>query len=401
MNMPFLNFEFVIERTEESPFSAAKGTFCHITESPSGTAIAPFATPITPEELAEFWQLLGEPAADSSDLQSKQVQAAREFGTRLFQATFADDLRSRFENSMRSAYASRAQLRLRLRVDNVPLAVNLPWEYLFDPARNEFIAASIHAPLARHLDLLHQIRPIRADLPLRMLVVIPNAANHAPINIEGEWFNVLDTLDHLARDGRMVIERLRAPTLTGLRRQLRQKEYHMLHFVGHGTYEPHGMDGLLLFEDERRAGRFVSGSHLGTLLSDHYSLRLALLDIRDGARGASIHPFLRAAHHLVLRGIPAVVALQTELPRTLMATFINQFYPDIVSLQPVDMAVANARQALQGASDGLAWGSPVLFTRIVDGCIFDDGTWRAQVDANLLDAQPVPLAESLRVRYML
>ncbi len=400
MNTPYLNFDLLVEQTEESPFSAKKGTFSQLIESPKGNAIAPFVSTITQDELREFWQLMGEPYAGNADLQAEQTQAARALGSRLFQSVFAGDLGDRLHSSLQVAYQERAQLRIRLRLCNVPLAANLPWAYLCDPTSNEFVTASIHSPLVRSLDLMHQIRPIKVEPPLRMLVVIPNATNHAPINVEGEWFNLVDTLDYLARAGKMVIERLREPTLVGLHRQLRQKEYHILHFVGHGTYEPHAEDGLLLFQDERRVGRFVTGQHLGTLLHDHYSLRLALFDIRDGARGASRHPFLCVAEHFILRGMPTAVALQTELSPMLMATFVNQFYADVANLQPVDVAMTNARQALQTASDGMAWGSPVLFTRLTDGYIFDDGTWRAKVDADLLDAQPIPISESLRIRYM-
>ena len=45
-----------------------------------------------------------------------------------------------------------------------------------------------------------------------------------------------------------------------------------------------GDDGVLMLEDEQGRGRAVSGHELGTLLHDHRSLRLAVLNSCEGAR---------------------------------------------------------------------------------------------------------------------
>lgn len=393
MDAPYLNFDLAIEQTEE-------GAFCRITQSPKGTALAPFITPLNGHALAEFWRLLGEPTANNPELLAEQHAAARDVGTKLFQAAMAGDLRGRLHGSLQTAYQERTRLRIRLNLDKMPQAANLPWEYLFDPTNGQFLASSIHSPLMRYIDLMHQIRPIVVEPPLRILMVIASPTNHAPIYTDREWFNLVDTLDYLALEGKLVLERLREPTLFSLQRQLRQKDYHIVHFVGHGAYDTQSQDGLLLFEDERRAGRLVSGQHLGSMLREHFALRLVLLDIRDGARDAKQHPFLSAANRLVHKGISAAVALRSELPAGLASVFVNNFYPHIAQLAPVDVAMGHARQALQTASSGLAWAQPVLYTRASDGWIFDDGTWHARKDAEVLARQPSPISENLRIRYL-
>lgn len=394
MDTPYLNFDLLIEQTEEGPF-------CRVVESPKGPALATFVSPFNAHELREFWELLGDPPANNPELLAEQQSAARRFGERLFQAALAGDLRSRLHSSLQTAYQERARLQIRLLLDNVPLANNFPWEYLFDPTTQQFLVSSIHSPLVRYIDLMHKIRPVLVKPPLRMLVVIASPTNHAPIYVEREWFKLVDTLDYLALEGKLILDRLREPTMVGLQRQLRQRDYHMLHIVGHGTYHPQAAEGLLLLEDERRAGRFVSGQHLGSMLREHFTLRLVLLDIRDGARGTEQHPFLSIAERIVRKGIPAAVALRSELPAGLVAPFINTFYPAVANLQPVDEAMAAARQALAAAGEVLAWGNPVLFTRIPDGWLFDDGTWHAKKDAETLAKQPTPIEDNLRLRYML
>ena len=51
------------------------------------------------------------------------------------------------------------RLRLRLHLSEVPELLNLPWEYLYDPSANNFLALSVDTPLVRYLDLPERIQP--------------------------------------------------------------------------------------------------------------------------------------------------------------------------------------------------------------------------------------------------
>ena len=48
----------------------------------------------------------------------------------------------------------------------------------------------------------------------------------------------------------MAIDWLETPTLLALNRQLRQADYHVLHYIGHGAYDHDADDGVLLFGDD-------------------------------------------------------------------------------------------------------------------------------------------------------
>ena len=61
---------------------------------------------------------------------------------------------------------------MRLRLGDVLELRALPWEYLYDATRDEFIALSVHTPLTRFQERAHQVLPFAVDGPLRVLVVM-------------------------------------------------------------------------------------------------------------------------------------------------------------------------------------------------------------------------------------
>ncbi len=87
----------------------------------------------------------------------------------------------------------------------------------------------------------------------------------------------------LTAGDKVVLERLQTPTFDALRTRLLGEPVHVLHFVGHGLFDPDGRQGLLLFEDGRGQGHAVPASSLAMLLHNHSSLRLVYLNACEGA----------------------------------------------------------------------------------------------------------------------
>ncbi len=372
MNMNYQNFDLKIEHTED-------GYFAHAYGEPFGEARDFFYSPFSQEELTAFLRLLVEPA--TAEQQALQQQTARAFGERLFHAVFRHNLRSSLHSSYQTIYQERARLRIRVQLDATPEFINLPWEYLYDPTRNEFLALSVHTHMVRHQNLMHHILPLKVASPLRALVVIPSPGSYPPTNAERTWLTLLDTLDHLALEGKLKVERLQKPTLLDLQRRLRQNEYHILHFIGHGAFDPQTQDGLLAFEDEMGRGRLVSGQHLGSLLRDHYSLRLVILSActsdpyaepaREGEPTVIKNPYLAAAHSLVRRGTPAVVTMQMAPTDPNALLFADKFYTAIADYTAIDEAMMETRRAMLNAEPGAVWGLPTLLIRTPDGRLFE------------------------------
>ncbi len=152
---------------------------------------------------------------------------------------------------------------------------------------------------------------------------------------------------------------------------LREREFHIFHYIGHGLYDPQSEDGLLLLEGEDERGRAVSGRELGTILHDCTSLRLAVLNACEGARSSRNDPFAGVAASLVQCEIPAVIAMQFEITDNAAVVFSEGFYEAVAAGFPVDAALAEARKAIYADHNDTEWGTPVLFMRVPDGRIFD------------------------------
>ncbi len=69
--------------------------------------------------------------------------------------------------------------RLRLRLAEVPELAGVPWEYIYNPALNRFLALSTETPLVRYLDLPERIRPVKVVQPLRVLVMVAGPSDYA------------------------------------------------------------------------------------------------------------------------------------------------------------------------------------------------------------------------------
>lgn len=363
MEINYLSVDVVIEQTEE-------GYFVRITHAPTGEAVAAFQAPFSASELERLHRLLttGETFEANGEVQSATLQG---WGERLFRALFPGPLYNIIQSSQRFAYQERARLRIRLAINHLPALAMLPWEYLFDPVRKEFVALSLQSPFFRYTNLMHQILPLKVEPPLRLLVVVSSPGGYPAFDREQAWFTILDKLDYLALEDKLVLERLNKPTLFDLQRRLREKEYHLLHFIGHGSSNPLTGESALIFEDEMGRGRPVNGEHLGALLRDHFPLRLVTLAAGDEVRTPTANPFLNIATNLIRRGAPAVVATQSKLDEATTATFAHKFYSLIADFTPVDLAMNETRRALFNEQPNGAWGLPALFMRSPDGRLFE------------------------------
>jgi hypothetical protein len=350
-----------------------------VLSSPAGqTPPLPFRVPFSELQIENFLLKIGRPRQIVRRVNAPQIAAVKDFGGRLFEAVFGSDLSGNLSSSLSLANAADKGLRIRLRLSDCPELADLPWEYLYDKRNNRFLCLSDRTPLVRYLDLPEPVRALAVTLPLRVLVVIAGPAEYPALDGEQEWRNVTDALGDLVQAGRVQVERLAKPTLGELQRQLRRGPYHVFHFIGHGGFDSQTQDGVLAFEDSYGRARLVSGEHIGTMLHDHRSLRLTVLNACEGARGDRADPFAGTAQSLVQQGIPAVIAMQFEITDAAAIIFAQVLYEAVADGYPLDAATAEARKAIYADGNLVEWGTPVLYLRALDGHIFEMLAPRAQ-----------------------
>lgn len=387
----FYHLDLHLERSDD-------GNLCQVRRSPAGEGECRFTIPFAPRDLQKLWETLREVQSAGSALATQRA-LVQDAGRRLFEAAFVGEVLGCLRASFDRTDFVQVPLHLHLDLSGTPELEKLPWEYMYNPERSEFLSLTPMSPLARYTGLQHRILPARATKPLRALVVVAGPSSYPRIDVDREWLSLLDSVDFLGAEGKLIFERLQKPTLLDLQRTLRQNEYHIIHFIGHGVSDKSTGEGQLVFEDETGRSRLVGGQHLGALMRDHFTLRYMCLTgpTRTGV-GTEYPALLDVARSLVRRGVAAVVAPQLRVTQPAWLAFCQTLYQRLAELQPVDSAIVAARQAMAEESDDLGWGAPVFFSRCADGRLFDDGSlpkdalpeeWQNSVNSRL---------NSLRIR---
>jgi CHAT domain len=360
--MTYQDFDLLIER--------APGGFSARVLKAAGDPAVQFALPFTDVKLENFLLRLGRTRRAVRRVESSEMQAAKTFGAALFNAVFSGVVAGAFKDRVEAARRTGEGVRIRLRLADAELA-DLPWEYLYNPTVNRFLALSIHTPLVRYMDLPDPIQPIPITPPIRALVMIASPSDYPSLDVEAEWNKLTASLADLLANGQIAIDRMDDATLPALQRKLRKSQYHILHFIGHGEFDQSLQEGVLLLEDEQHRGHRVGSQYLGMMLHDHESLRVAILNACEGARTSRLDPFAGTAQTLVQQGIPAVIAMQFEIADDVASTFAHEFYGALADGYPIDAALTEARKAIFADGRDVEWGTPVLYLRAPDGRIFD------------------------------
>ena len=354
--------------------------------SPVGRAGGDFVLPFSSSEVDDFLLKLDRSRGMRS-VRTSDVGLAKDFGGRLYDALFHGQLLTQFRRSVDRAQREGTQLRVRLQLQDAPHLAQLPWEYLYNRAENDFLALSTLTPIVRYVprQSILSLRVVRVVPPLRILAAISSPRDYSPLDVTTER----DKLERALRESirgdllagnRVVVEWLTRQegesTLVALQRILRRGDYHVFHFIGHGQFDPRGEQGALILEDADGRGTAISGERLGNYLRDEIrvarTLRLAVLNACQSGLSSSQGLAGGVATALVQMGIPAVIAMQAEISDEGAIAFAQGFYAALADGWPVDLALTEGRKGIYAISD-LEWGKPVLYTYVTDGRIFDVG----------------------------
>jgi len=361
--MTYEDFDLLLER-------APKGFRAQVLSSSAGQASVEFQLPFSDVELENFLLKLGRTTRVVRRIESTEMTTAKSFGAALFDAVFAGDVRACLRSAVDEARRENTRVRLRIRLAD-PVLADLPWEFLYNPAVNRFLALSVQTPVVRYIELPEVIQPIAVTPPIRVLVMISSPSDYPALDGEAEWKRLNESLADLISAGTIAVERLDEATLSALQQRLRRSEYHIFHFIGHGEFDQALQEGVLLLERASKRGHRVGSQYLGMLLHDHNTLRLAILNACEGARSSRQDPFAGSAQSLVQQGIPAVIAMQFEIADDVASTFAHEFYGALADGLPIDAAVTEARKAIFAGGREIEWATPVLYLRAPDGRIFD------------------------------
>jgi hypothetical protein len=350
-------------------FTRAGDAYTVLATSPDGEATAPFALTASPLELENLVLRVSRSRRGVRRVDSPELELVRRFGGELFASVFTGSVRDLYREAVGAARSRGHGVRITLSLDETPELMHVPWEYLYQEPF--FLAISTWTPVVRSLEIPDARRPLAITPPLRILAMVSSPTDVVGLDVALERRKLEEALAESIGRGAVEIEWLEQATLAALQRALRRANHHVFHFVGHGVYDAEREDGLLLLEDDDGRSRSVSGVHLGTMLADEWSLRLAVLNACEGARTSTSDPFAGVAASLMQREIPAVVAMQFEITDRAAIVFAAEFYAAVADGYAVDAALAEARKAIYADGNDIEWATPVLFMRAAEGLIFD------------------------------
>lgn len=383
--LTYLDFDLRIQ-----PGAGPSGAYvARIVASPAGEPPArPFDLPASQAELDSFVAQQPRPSPPTPQDSPIAQGAPQALGSALFTAIFDGEILAAWRSSVTFATGQGKGLRLRLRLNDTPELAALPWEFLFDSGQNSYLVLSAKTPIVRYLELAQAVEALTVTPPLRILAVVSSPADYPALNAEQEWDNLQVGVADLTAAGKVVLDRLDTATLSAMQGKLRRQPYHIIHFIGHGGFDPTNGGGLLVLEDEAGNASLAAADRLGALLRDSDSLRLVVLNSCEGGRTSPGNAFAGTAQTLVQQGIPGVIAMQFEISDTAAVAFSREFYGAIADLYPVDAAVSEARKAIYFQNNDREWATPVLFLRAPDARIFQPA------DATPPDQKNHPITQS-------
>ena len=351
-----------------------------VLSSPAGEARTEMELPLSFEDLREWlFELDIVLFGDMEGIVAPRLDWS--FGSLLFDALFAGDIRTRYDISRQMAREKGAGLRIKLRINDPELAI-LPWELLYDARTDEFLALSRHTPVVRYLEVGRPAQALQVRPPLRVLSMVSSPRDLEPLDVETERARMEQALAPLVEQGRVELVWLEEPTWRALQEAMQAGPWHIFHFIGHATddeeeffaegNESEELVGALILTDDDGNATPLGASDLARLLGDHRSLRLVILNACEGARGDEGSLFSSLAAALVEKGLPAVLAMQYEISDEAAIEFSRSFYGALANGYPIDAATGEARKAISLAlPDSLEWVTPVLFMRAADGKIWE------------------------------
>ena len=405
--MPVEPFEHLVAIYDEGGRPSLE---TRVLSSPWGSPSQRSQLPYPPEQIDALLKLIERPTFVAADLAGEMaalqslgwVQEGRlalpradllqQVGRRLYETLFPrGPVRTALNVSLSQARRARTVLPFQLHLDKeAGYLARLPWELLHDG--QGYLVRSGRLALARYIAFKAPHTAVAIQGPLRVLVIV-SRPHDLPMLDEGAELSVLkNSLASLAEHRGLDVDLLGSPTWRAFVDALSSVPYHIVHFDGHGDFgrrcpncrqlaapsqtvctarsgrggavcgaalaqvDP---QGCLAFERQDGAADWHSAENLAAALFRNPEIRLAVLSACRSAAVGSGLLFGGTAPALIGMGVPAAVAMQSEVPLYATTAFAEAFYAALAQRRPLIEAVATARAAL----DDETWYRPALYLR--------------------------------------
>ena len=237
--------------------------------------------------------------------------------------------------------------------------LSLPWELLHD-GRGFLFHGKHPVRVRRRLPNRHRQSVRTMRLPIRVLLISPRPEEQGVAYIDHR-VSALPLVEAFEGLGKLVrFTALNPPTFAALEEALRKADetgdhFDVVHFDGHGVYDPRVGLGALCFEDPRDAGKpfrrameLIHAGRLAEVVRD-YRIPLVFLEACQSAK-TEADPTASVAARLLEEGVTSVVAMSHTVLVETARRFVRIFYHGLAQGKRVGAAMLSGQQALYSDS---------------------------------------------------
>ncbi len=284
----------------------------------------------------------------------------RDFGEVLFETLFPGAVRRLYDTARSLQRSERLNVIL---TSTIPWVADKPWEFCFDPVRKTSLA----------MEELHFIRNVMTAVPaeiiddrqrLRILVTSAQPMGLGKLSVDDEAAVIRRGFEPLVEAGLAEVDVLARATPASLHGYVSTGKYSVVHFIGHGEYDPITDKGYLVFQDDQGNPYKVDETSARHIFCGR-SIRLIFLNACETGEGGKADFNRGVAPALVEGGVPIVVANQYKVLDTSATFFAQHFYWSLAQGMGVGQAAREARIAVDYSLSGEAidWAVPVVYAR--------------------------------------
>ena len=234
--------------------------------------------------------------------------------------------------------------------------LSLPWELLRDDS--SYLFQGKRAARVRRRLPNRKEQPIAVvRLPIRVLLVSPRPEEDGRVEYIDHRISALPLVEAVQGLGDLVeLTVVTPPTFPALRKALKKaadegKPFSVVHFDGHGVYDPKIGLGGLCFEKPKdvqklykREMAFVDAEKMATAMRDH-RISLVFLEACESAM-AQENPTESVAAKLLEEGVTSVVAMSHSVLVETARRFVQAFYEELAQGKRVGNAMLAGQNAL-------------------------------------------------------
>lgn len=276
----------------------------------------------------------------------------KDVGARLFNGLFQNQLGRVYRESVLLADERGSRLRICISATPGTLVEDLPWEFLFDPLRNDFLALSSRRPILRQVPTNAPVSEPSDSLRIAFLTS-PDPDQRLEVDRDGEILQQIASID----SRRVKITEFGPVTAELFLKVMTSDEFDVVHFSGHATEQTPG--GVLSSQSLVLQGLGGIGTDLMSVdvlaraLPQPGGPRLLFLNACNTHRFAQ-----RLAGY-----VPNVIGMRDLVSIDFCTTFANGFYRALLKGLSVEEAVAAARELSDTVNPGgREWGMAALCT---------------------------------------